>query len=61
MLRIRLETSNHVHLVLAPRTAEGVGRALGKAHRRYAAFVNARPQRSRPNVHAGAARRAGLR
>ena len=33
---------NHVHLILAPRTPEGLGRALGKAHRRYAAFVNAR-------------------
>ena len=35
-------TPNHVHLILAPRTPEGLGRALGKAHRRYAAFVNAR-------------------
>ncbi len=33
---------NHVHLILTPRTAEGLGRALGKAHRRYSAFVNAR-------------------
>src|SRR5260370_24816381 len=33
---------NHVHLILAPATAEGLGRALGKAHRRYSAFVNAR-------------------
>jgi len=33
---------NHVHLILAPRTPEGLGRALGKAHRRYSAFVNAR-------------------
>ena len=33
---------NHVHLILTPRTPEGLGRALGKAHRRYAAFVNAR-------------------
>ena len=33
---------NHVHLILAPATPEGLGRALGKAHRRYSAFVNAR-------------------
>jgi REP-associated tyrosine transposase len=33
---------NHVHLILTPRTPEGLGRALGKAHRRYSAFVNAR-------------------
>ena len=33
---------NHVHLILTPRTPEGLGRALGKAHRRYSGFVNAR-------------------
>ena len=33
---------NHVHLILTPATPEGLGRALGKAHRRYSAFVNAR-------------------
>jgi putative transposase len=33
---------NHVHLILAPSTADGLARALGKAHRRYSAFVNAR-------------------
>jgi putative transposase len=33
---------NHVHLILTPKTPEGLGRALGKAHRRYSAFVNAR-------------------
>jgi len=33
---------NHVHLILTPSTVEGLGRALGKAHRRYSAFVNAR-------------------
>jgi putative transposase len=33
---------NHVHLILTPRTPESLGRALGKAHRRYSAFVNAR-------------------
>jgi putative transposase len=31
---------NYVHLILTPRTPEGLGRALGKAHRRYSAFVN---------------------
>ena len=34
--------SNHVHLILTPKTPEGLGRALGKAHRRYSGFVNAR-------------------
>lgn len=33
---------NHVHLILTPATPEGLGRALGKTHRRYSAFVNAR-------------------
>src|SRR5260370_84069 len=33
---------NHVHLILIPQTPEGLGRALGKAHRRYSAFVNPR-------------------
>ena len=33
---------NHVHLILTPTTADGLARALGKAHRRYSAFVNAR-------------------
>ncbi len=33
---------NHVHLILAPTTGDGLARALGKAHRRYSAFVNAR-------------------
>jgi len=31
-----------VHLILTPQTPEGLGRALGKAHRHYSAFVNAR-------------------
>ena len=35
-------TPNHVHPILTPRTPEGLGRALGKAHCRYSAFVNAR-------------------
>ena len=33
---------NHVHLILTPSTPDGLARALGKAHRRYSAFVNAR-------------------
>jgi putative transposase len=33
---------NHVHLILAPATPEGLSRAIGEAHRRYTAFFNAR-------------------
>lgn len=33
---------NHVHLILAPTTADGLGRAVGEAHRRYTNFINAR-------------------
>jgi putative transposase len=33
---------NHVHLILKPREADGMGRALGEAHRRYTNFANAR-------------------
>jgi putative transposase len=33
---------NHVHLILAPTTREGLSRGVGEAHRRYTAFVNAR-------------------
>jgi len=33
---------NHVHLILVPAVAEGLGRALGETHRRYSAVVNAR-------------------
>jgi putative transposase len=33
---------NHVHLILTPTTTEGLGRAVGEAHRRYTNFVNAR-------------------
>lgn len=40
MLRIRLEMRNYVPLILTPRTPDGLGRALGKAHRRYSSFVN---------------------
>jgi putative transposase len=33
---------NHVHLILTPSTADGLGRAVGEAHRRYTGFINAR-------------------
>lgn len=33
---------NHVHLILTPATPEGLPRAVGEAHRRYAVFFNAR-------------------
>jgi len=33
---------NHVHLILCPTTVDGLARALGAAHRRWANFVNAR-------------------
>ena len=33
---------NHVHLVLCPSTDDGMARALGTAHRRWANFINAR-------------------
>ena len=33
---------NHLHLILAPATRDGLSRAVGEAHRRYTAFVNAR-------------------
>ncbi|HLW93147.1 MAG TPA: transposase [Roseiarcus sp.] len=33
---------NHVHLILVPTRAEAMGRALGEAHRRYSAAINAR-------------------
>lgn len=33
---------NHIHLVLTPATEDGLARAVGEAHRRYAAFFNAR-------------------
>jgi putative transposase len=37
---------NHVHLVLVPADASGFARALGRTHRRYAGFVNARARRT---------------
>ena len=33
---------NHVHLIVCPETSDGLARALGSAHRRWANFVNAR-------------------
>ena len=33
---------NHVHLVAVPQTADGLGRALGEAHRRYTRYINFR-------------------
>src|ERR1700712_4927562 len=33
---------NHVHLILNPRQADGLGRAVGEAHRRYTNFIHAR-------------------
>ncbi len=33
---------NHVHLILTPADEPGLARAVGEAHRRYAAFVGAR-------------------
>jgi putative transposase len=33
---------NHVHLIAVPRIDEGLARAIGEAHRRYANYINAR-------------------
>jgi putative transposase len=33
---------NHVHLILTPTRADGLGAAVGEAHRRYTNFINAR-------------------
>ena len=33
---------NHVHLIVAPKEAEGFARAIGEVHRRYTNFINAR-------------------
>ena len=33
---------NHVHLILTPANPQGLGRALGETHRRYASVINAR-------------------
>jgi putative transposase len=37
---------NHVHLILVPRSADGLARAIGETHRRYTAFVNARARQT---------------
>jgi putative transposase len=36
----------HVLLILVPRTEDGLARAVGEAHRRYTAFVNARARQT---------------
>jgi putative transposase len=33
---------NYVHLILKPARADGLGRAVGEAHRRYTKFINVR-------------------
>ncbi len=33
---------NHVHLILTPTRVDGLGLAVGEAHRRYTNFINAR-------------------
>ena len=33
---------NHVHLIIVPETAEGLGRGVGEAHRRYTRHINIR-------------------
>src|SRR6202522_4098992 len=33
---------NHIHLILTPMRADGLGLAVGGAHRRYTNFINAR-------------------
>ena len=33
---------NHVHLAMVPSTEDGLARAVGEAHRRYSAYINAR-------------------
>ena len=37
---------NHVHLILVPRSEAALADAIGRAHRRYAGFVNARAART---------------
>ncbi|MBL8671577.1 MAG: transposase [Alphaproteobacteria bacterium] len=37
---------NHVHLIMVPARADGLARAVGEAHRRYTAFVNARARQT---------------
>ena len=33
---------NHVHLIVVPKRIDGLGLAVGEAHRRYTSFINAR-------------------
>lgn len=33
---------NHVHIIAVPKDEQGLGRAIGEAHRRYTNFINAR-------------------
>ena len=33
---------NHVHLIAVPKRTDGLGLAVGEAHRRYTSFINAR-------------------
>ena len=33
---------NHVHLIMVPRSSDGLARAIGETHRQYTGFVNAR-------------------
>jgi len=33
---------DHVHLILVPRTADKLARAIGETHGQYTAFINAR-------------------
>jgi putative transposase len=35
---------DHVHLIAVPQSADGLGRAIGEAHRRYTRMVNAREE-----------------
>ncbi|MFN0193198.1 MAG: transposase [Aestuariivirga sp.] len=37
---------NHVHLILVPKTEDGLARAIGETHRRYTAFVNVRARQT---------------
>src|SRR5882672_4557138 len=37
---------NHVHLVLTPRTPDGLARAIGETNRQYTGFVNARSRQT---------------
>ena len=39
-------TPARVHLILTPATLDGLSRAVGEAHRRYTAFVNARARQT---------------